>query len=172
MALWSCNSADDEEVIMNNGTASALLNGEVWEMVPAAAYSPNCQSGQPTLYITISMGDEYLLEYLSIHNISLPVRLGTYSKMNSSLRCNSKDSLSVHYYTLVELDQPAKVFDIVEEADNVLTITEYDSLNRTVSGTFKMTLASDKPSRLLPNYPDTVRITNGQFSVAIDPMRE
>ena len=60
-------------------------------------------------------------------------------------------------------DQPLGDYEIVEadSATNKVTILSYDTLSKEIKGTFNLTFKVTK--RPYPDYPDTIRYTNGVF---------
>ena len=173
--LAACSEDDvvcEAETAGRYGEADLLLNGRPFTFAAIAANS-GCNASN----LTLSFGyyDETGLARMSLGIGNFPNREGTYQlqKRNTG---ESECALNLIYTSLhtLEGDALGEAFHMVEEAENnELIITHYDSAARRLEGRFSMTLAVVDLFRIDEfNFPDTVRITYGTFSIEVLPITE
>ena len=174
--LWgafACNG-DDEATRPDYGTASALLNGEPWDIRPIGAGTSPCYPNTLSMRFEHYSEDGGLISAFAFTNF--PAQAGKYYLYRHILGrqdCGT-DSTSASFGTLLQGGHVlGEAFHVVEAANNRFVVTSYDSVAQRINGEFRVTMAINRAFSIdTLDFPDTLRITDGKFSVKIIPEEE
>jgi len=129
--------------------------GILWEADPFAAISKDT-----LISIQANVTNEFglLREHLGLGLV--PFRLGMFSTKDTSM--HSEQYLSNSIFNFLDHDVVLASYRLLREADNVLTIKDYDTSTNIISGEFNVTFVITNNCDSL-NNADTLFITNGAF---------
>ncbi len=144
--LWgmaACCQEENEEVTPAYGTASALLNGQPWEIKPSGAGNSACYPTRLSMNFAYSNKEGLLRNSLEIGNF--PKSIGTYNLLRFNPLENDcfSERITALFGTWQEDgDVVGEIYDVDEEARNELVITVYDSSAQRLEGTFQATMVA------------------------------
>lgn len=152
-----------------------MLNGRAWLTdstwkTQAIGYShiadSVCNSSFGVVRIESFTSSNENRESIAIGGI--PLKQGKFSFPNKSRNpLTTCDSTLFAGIILKGLDGDVVVgyYNQLLNVNNSITIEAFDSISRSVSGTFDITFVKDsKNNSYYPNYTDTIRFTNGHFN--------
>lgn len=139
--LTACQE-DEPTAPVSEAQVSVLLNGERWQPQEVRAGNAPCFPDRLGLVMDYYNEAGLLRQGFSMQNF--PLELGKHPIYRA--RFNQEDCFSDHiwssYDTLTDDgDVLNDFYQVVEQADNHLIITAYDSLTQALEGTFQATLA-------------------------------
>ena len=175
--LSSCQDEDTSEVVVPEGELTVMLNGEDF----LAQYINHAAAGrdEDCMNNRFVLSSQYFREdgtrRISFAIVEIPLKTGTYPierKEFSEDRC-ARDIVNASFHTLIsDGDVLGDSYLPIEAENNFITIDSYDQETEEVNGTFQMTLAVNledhKLVKTVADAPDTIRLTEGKFSVILE----
>jgi len=169
LCFVTCSEDEIGEPALKPGDGEMLLNGELLELAGATAFS-NCGTGK--FEVALVHTNESNGRRLQINMYNLPAQTGSYAlqkEQSGQNRCTTNLLLTnarTSYNNAL-----AESFSIVESSTiNELIITHFDTIADRLEGRFQMTFVLKEQIRSDPEeFPDTLQITYGTFSVPILP---
>lgn len=166
--LLACNEDD----LTPKGMVNVSLNGSDWPLVVDNATGSLCIDQRNTLVFYGYGESGFRRSSLGFTNV--PQQEGTYPiKALGSDNCNSDVITGSFYFLIADGDVIGDYFKVIEGDDSWLKITAYNSRKRGLKGTFQLSVAYQKrgnSGRKVPDFPDTLHFTQGEFSVVIDEL--
>ena len=181
--LFSSCKEDDQSnlpshLFMDNGDVTVLLNGEdvpdhFTNRVAARINSPtSCYPGKFSIASIYSIGENINRMTFSIDNVPLEIGKYTINRVDFSGQDCSTDTIPGYFFTsIADGDVSGDNYLPIEEEDNFVSIDTYNQATGKIAGTFQMTLAVEledhRPYKTVADAPDTIRLTQGQFSAVV-----
>lgn len=180
LGLNACKKKEDPGPYW--GTAFASFNGEYWNdlrgwqmrvlaSTGANADLPPCQPGIVHVMMEKSTPEGYAREVLYINKI--PPNIGTYP-VHIFKVCQENILVGANFHLLgADGDVLLDSYQVLETEDNWVNISSYNANTGEVRGTFQISFvhgsAEDvvKREKVVTDFPDTIRFTNGQFHTRI-----
>ena len=179
--LPSCKDDDQidlpSHLFMDNGDMTVLMNGEDIpdhfsnRVAASIGSSTSCYPGRFGFSSIYLIRENINRMSFSIDNV--PFKVGKYviSRVDFTGQVCPSDTIPGYFFTSVaDGDVGGDAYLPVEEEDNFISIDSYNEATGETVGTFQMTLAIELEERnvqKVSGLPDTIRLTQGQFSAVI-----
>ena len=180
--LPSCKDDDQidlpSHLFMDNGDVTVLMNGEdissgfTVRVAARVGSSTSCFPGKLNLETIYSISDNVQRKAFGVHNIPLQVGHYTISRIETGNQvCDSNILIASFATSVSDGDVQGDYYLPTENEDNFVSVASYNETTGEVTGTFQITfvieLEDEPPFKTDPNAPDTIRLTQGQFSAVI-----
>lgn len=178
LALGLISCQEDEgtiEQVQPQGNLTVMLNGEDYlsQFINRSAAGPDdCFVDRIILASHYRRPDG--TPRMSFGIVGIPFKRGVYTIRRAGFsadRCKL-DYVYANFSTIIsDGDVLGDFYLPVEEEDNFIAIDAIDLEAQEVSGTFQMTfairLSEQHPVKKVPDAPDTIRLTEGKFTVPL-----
>ncbi|GAA4446656.1 hypothetical protein GCM10023091_40170 [Ravibacter arvi] len=91
--------------------------------------------------------------------------LGKFQVQGRKADCDQGTYVGVNFYSMIGGDVSGDYYDVIPSPENFFELLSYDEAGKKVRGKFAITLVNrSKIDRL---FPDTVRLTDGNFETEV-----
>ncbi len=162
-----CEKDDIKKPVAEWSKVTAQLNKKHWETQAVANYEQPENLSQIDIHANIADEYDQWREALTFRNVNLQVGRQTLLQRISN---SEIDTINSTYTTIMaDGDVVEDRFAVFEDAENYIEIESIDTVNKKITGIFKVTFVRDiNDSVTNPNLPDTMRFTEGEFCLEID----
>lgn len=166
LSAASCKKEAGGNSVEPNSTVTGKINGVPWKNGSYARFNRNDNSKFGIAISTDSNGVEIYgmsIDNVNLHMLVQKIHAGVVNgQISDSCSAGFGDGIDDEMYDSYNLRE--------QESGNQFVITSYDPNMNIVSGTFQMTLyRTFDLSRPGMWFPDTIRITDGAFTLPIHP---
>ena len=164
--------------LVHDGEISVLMNGEdvppelTSRLTATIGSSLSCFPDKLTLLAIYSINEDIQRRAFGINNIPLQAGDYTISRIETGNQVCDSDTITAYFGTSVaDGDVTGEFYLPIEGEDNFISVTSYNETTKEIEGTFQITFAIEledhRPFKTGAYAPDTVRLTQGQFSAVV-----
>ncbi len=164
VVLVSIGCSKDFSPDYSDGFATAQFNGSDWKATARAV-----EYLKDTFGLECNVYNKNGILRQSVGAVNIPLKLGKYTSFRPTGHIPDNRVDCGYFRFISDGDVISESYNLMQEDDNFITISNIDTVTGLIKGTFKLSFKLDT---LLGKYneeaPDFVKFENGEFEVLLE----